>query len=281
MPATILETLQKAVAFLEKKGVPQARLSAEWLFAEALGCKRLDLYLRYESIVPEDVLAKLRTWVVRRANREPWQYIVGHAAFLDLELQVDPRVLIPRPETEELVMLLIEGATAAPQAIVDLGTGSGAIALALAKAYPEAVVVAVDKSQDALSVARHNAERLGLAARIHFLESNWFSALEGRFDWIVANPPYLTEDELLGAAPEVKEHEPKTALVALEEGRLDLEVILKGAMDYLNPAGIIALEMGIHHGEGLLRYAQGLGYGNCEVKNDLSGRARYFFAKKV
>ncbi len=280
MLPTLLETLQKTVAFFEKKGVPQARLSAEWLFAEALGCKRLDLYLRYTELMPEAVLVKLREWVARRGRREPWQYIVGHTPFLEIELKTDARALIPRPETEMLVATLLENASEAPRRILDLGTGSGAIALSLAHAYPEATIVAVDKSVHALALAKENAVRLNLDARVEFLQSDWFAAVTAEYDWIIANPPYLTPAELLTAEPEVKDYEPLNALVAAEEGRQDLDLILQGAYAHLKPGGLIALEMGISHGDWILKRGQELGYIKTDVKRDLTGRARFFFAQR-
>jgi len=225
-PKPLLETLNQTIRFFQKKNIPQAQLSAQWLFAEALGCKRLDLYLRYNEILPESILSVLRDWVARRAKREPWPYIVGHTPFLDLDLKTDARALIPRPETEELVVTLIEEAQLAPKRILDLGTGTGAIALSLARAYPDALVVAVDQSLAALSLAQENAIRLQLDQQVTFVHSNWFEHVEGYFDWIIANPPYLTQSEWEQADSEVKDFEPQAALTSPDDGLADLKLIL-------------------------------------------------------
>lgn len=273
---SIKNILKKAVEFLERKSVPSPRLSAEWLIAEALQYKRLDLYLRQEEIIPENTLQQLRNWLKRRGDREPWQYIVGHAAFLDLDLFVDSRVLIPRPETEEMVVFLENHyRDNPPKHFLDLGTGSGAILLSLAKAFPTAKGVGVDKSAEALQVAQKNAESLGLQDRIQLTESSWLDGVEGLFDLIVSNPPYLTGEEVLTAEPEVKDYEPYSALMAKEDGLADLKIILQGAMNHLVPGGHLMMEMGIHHGESLKAYAKTVGYQSIEIIKDLTKRDRF------
>lgn len=278
---SIKNILKKAIDFLERKSVPSPRLSAEWLIAEALQYKRLDLYLRQEEIIPEKTLQQLRDWIKRRGDREPWQYIVGHAAFLDLDLFVNSSVLIPRPETEEMVVFLENRyRNNPPKQILDLGTGSGAIILALLKAFPKAQGVGVDKSPDALQVAQRNAEALGVQDRIKFIESSWFDHVEGFFDIIVANPPYLTGDEVLEAEPEVKDHEPYSALMSKEDGLADLKEISRRAIHHLNPGGHLMMEMGIYHGEPLTTYTTTLGYTTVEVIKDLTKRDRFLSAIK-
>ncbi len=277
MPDTLVDTLQKTIAFFTEKEVPQARLSAELLFAEALQCKRLDLYLQYSKILTPEELDLLRGWVLRRARREPWQYIIGHTDFLNLTLKTDPRALIPRPETEELVATLIEEHTQSPKSILDLGTGTGAIALALAQHFPEAEVTAVDKSTAALTLAKENASSISLKTTPHFIYSDWFQNVTGSFDWIVANPPYLTQSEWEAAEPEVKTYEPFEALVSIEEGRNDIASILHQAKQHLNPSGLIAMEIGIEQGDWIVQLAKKLGYAKPLVKKDLSGRVRFFW----
>jgi release factor glutamine methyltransferase len=276
---SIRNILQKSIQFLQKKEVPEAKLSAEWLMAEALGYKRLDLYLRQDEIIPPATLAKLRGWIKRRSEREPWQYIVGHAAFMDLDLKVDARVLIPRPETEELVVHLIESLKPInPKHLLDLGTGSGAILLSLLKAFPNAEGVGVDQSADALCVAKENATRLGLDGRTQWVQSNWLDGVEGLFDAIAANPPYLNAQEVLDAEPEVKDHEPYNALMAPDEGAADLKHILDHARHHLHPSGTLILEMGIHHGPLLKAHAEALGYKRVAILKDLSKRDRFLMA---
>lgn len=277
-PPSVLETLRKAEAFLAGKGVEQPRLEAERLFSVGLGCKRLDLYLRYAEPLNEMQLDRLRELTVRRGKGEPWQYLAGEVEFHGLALTCDTRALIPRPETEELVARVVERLKDAPPArIVDLGTGSGAIALSLAAAFPEAAVTAVDNSSEALSLARQNTLQLSLAERVSLYESDWFAAVSDDFDLIVSNPPYLTEVELQTAGREVRDYEPPGALVAGPDGLRDLRVILAGTREHLAPGGLLALETGIEQHEALCALAEG--FGKCWGENDLTGRPRYFFVQ--
>ncbi|MFQ3242705.1 MAG: release factor glutamine methyltransferase, partial [Lentimonas sp.] len=189
---TIREIKERTEIFFKSKGVPNARLDTDTLIAHSLGMKRLELYLDLDRPLTEAQLVELRPLVKRRADREPLQYIVGTVDFCDMELKVDRRALIPRYETEELVELVSEALTEDPNKILDLGTGSGALALAFAKKYPEASVDAVDFSAEALALATENAEGQGLAARVTFHQGSWFSPLglgEQRYDLIVSNPP--------------------------------------------------------------------------------------------
>ena len=270
---TLLDLLQKSADFLAKKGVENARLQSELLFAGTLGCRRLDLYLQFDRPMTAAETAALRERVVRRARREPLQYVVGDAPFRTLTLRCDPRALIPRPETEELVGFVLEKLNAlrpagTPARVLDLGTGTGAIALSLAAERAGTQVVAADKSADALALARENAEKNGLD-----------DAVAGTFDAVVSNPPYLTEAEWASAQPEVREHEPREALVAGDDGLADLEKILRGARAHLAPGGFVALETGIAHRERLRAAALDAGFAETEAKDDLSGRPRFFFAR--
>src|SRR5882757_4957498 len=165
---TVLEIIKRTTEFFDKRGVESARLNAELLIGHALGLKRMQLYLQFERPLTETELEKIRPLVKRRGSREPLQYIMGETDFSGLKLKVDRRALIPRPETERLIELLTQHVATPPASILDLGTGSGAIALALAKTWPEAAVTAVDKSEEALALARENAEACGLAARVKF-----------------------------------------------------------------------------------------------------------------
>ncbi|MFW6354737.1 MAG: peptide chain release factor N(5)-glutamine methyltransferase, partial [Verrucomicrobiota bacterium] len=270
LPPTLLEILQRSAEFLGKAGVENPRLEAEWLLAHVLGCKRLQLYLDFERPMLPEVLDQLRPMVRRRAQREPLQYILGTTEFAGLELTVDRRALIPRPETEALVdELRGEYGTTPPPSVLDLGTGSGAIALALAAAWPGSSVTAVDRSPGALALARENAARTGLDARVEWLGGSWFGPLAGRvFDLIVSNPPYLAEAEWKSAAPEVRGHEPHEALVAPGEGLADLESLLREAPRYLTPGGCLALETGITQHEPLRAEAESVGYARCESRLD-------------
>ncbi|NBD37785.1 MAG: HemK family protein methyltransferase, partial [Verrucomicrobia bacterium] len=188
---SIIETLRKAEAYLARSGVESPKVEAEWLFAETLGIRRLELFLQHDRPLDEEQLATLRERVQRRAAGEPLAYLVGSAAFRDLRLGVRPGVLIPRPETERLVDLVLDELREVPSPrVVDLGTGSGAIALAIASECPGARVLAIDASAEALRQARANAEALGLRERVAFRKGDWLNGQTFTADAIVANPPY-------------------------------------------------------------------------------------------
>lgn len=288
---TLLEVLRKSEAFLASKGVPQPKLDAEWLLAHGLGCRRLDLFLQFDKPLASEVLDRLRPLVMRRGRREPLQHIIGSVEFAGVTLKCDRRALIPRPETEQLVELLL-GAMgvagqqpcgklppmASPRRLLDLGTGSGALALALAHYLPQAEVVAVDQSSEALALAGENADRLALAGRVQLRQTNWLEGIDGPFDLVVSNPPYLTEEELATAEPEVRGYEPPQALVAGPDGLRDLRLIMERALVVLAPGGWLALETGIAQHEALVAQAQALGYANWYSLPDLSHRPRFFLA---
>ena len=278
---TVLDILQKTTDFFSGKGVESARLNAELIVGHALGLKRMQLYLQFERLLTEPELERIRPLVRRRGQREPLAYVLGTAEFCGLTLKADRRALVPRPETERLVELLQERCTPAPARVLDLGTGSGCIALALAAAWPGAEVVAVDASDDALALARENGEATGLAARVQWLKSDWFSAVpvDARFDLIVSNPPYLTAEETAAAEPEVRTYEPAAALTAAESGMADLRKIIAEAPRFLAPGGWLAMETGIaQHAELLVDLAKA-GLRDGESVKDLAERDRFVFAR--
>jgi release factor glutamine methyltransferase len=205
---------------------------------------------------------------------------VGETEFFGVKLKVDRRALIPRPETEQLVEQVVrEGLSSPPARILDLGTGSGAIALALAHAIPSATVVAVDRSADALTLARENAATLGLEARVSFLMSDWFEVVPAEaFDVVVSNPPYLTDAETAQTSPEVRGFEPIQALISADDGLADLTTIIAGAPRYLRAGGLLAVETGIAQHARLLALAQAAGFSRSESKQDLTGRDRFVLA---
>ncbi|MFH1499596.1 MAG: peptide chain release factor N(5)-glutamine methyltransferase, partial [Verrucomicrobiota bacterium] len=218
---TILEIIQKTADFFATKGVESPRLNAETLVGHALGLKRMQLYLQFERPLADADLDRIRPLVKRRAMREPLQHILGTVEWAGLVLKCDRRALIPRPETEYLVELLSARlADGPPATILDLGTGTGALACALATTYPSAAVTAVDLSEEALALATENVAALGLTERVRLLRSDWFAGLAAgeTFDLIVANPPYLAEEETAESEPEVRRFEPLTALTAAESG---------------------------------------------------------------
>jgi release factor glutamine methyltransferase len=278
----VLEIIKKTTEFFAAKGVESPRLNAELLVGHALGLKRMQLYIQFERLLTEAELEKIRPLVRRRAQREPIQYILGETEWFGLKLKVDRRVLIPRPETERLAELVTQLLTIPPARILDLGTGSGALALGLAKHWPEAMVTAIDVSSEALALAQENAVALMLSERVRFVESSWFAAIPAgeQFDLIVANPPYLSEDETAAAEPEVRGHEPRTALVSPEGGIADLRVIVAASLPFLNTGGLLALETGVAQHTELLRLCGEAGFSRSESKQDLAGRDRFVFAWK-
>ncbi len=277
---TVLEIIKRTTGFFEQRGVESSRLNAELLIGHALGLKRMQLYLQFERPLTEAELEQIRPLVKRRGAREPLQYIMGETEFSGLKLKVDRRALIPRPETERLVELVVQALAAPPKSVLDLGTGSGAIALALAKAWPEAAVTAIDRSEAALALAKENALACGLAERVVFRASDWFNAIPAadRFDLIIANPPYLSDAETAATAPEVREFEPRAALSAGADGLADLQLIVREARARLAPGGLLACETGIAQHAALVALATAQGYARVESLRDLTGRDRYLLA---
>ena len=279
---TVLEIIKKTTDFLASKGVENARLNAEHLVGHGLGLQRMQLYLQFERSLSEPELENIRPLVRRRAQREPLQYIVGDTDFTTLKLKTDRRALIPRPETEYLVELLLTRLNEPPARILDLGTGTGAIALALAKQFPDVAVTGVDISTDALGLANENAKANGLENRIRWLQSDWYSSVpaQERFELIVANPPYLTAAETAEASPEVRDFEPLGALTSKgEEGLADLTAIVLGAPKFLTPGGLLAMETGIAQHAALSAMVRQAGLVDGESIQDLTGRDRFFLCR--
>jgi len=242
---TILEVIQRGAEFLDKKGVPSPRLQLESLLAHVLQMPRMKLYLNFERALTQEQLDALRALVQRRARREPLQYIVGSAPFCALELAVNPSVLVPRPETE----LLAERAwkflqqPPHPALALDLGTGSGCLAIALAVNAPQAAVHASDASADALALARENAARHHAAIQFH--HGDLFDAVPRslRFRLIVSNPPYIPTARIQTLDPEVRDHEPRQALDGGADGMDFYRRIAAEAGAFLEPDGRLMLEL--------------------------------------
>ncbi len=276
----VSEALVLLEGYLKRKSIETSKVDAELLLASVLECKRLEVFLNHDCILSDLQLEQLRKLSIRRGHREPLQYILGEVDFYGQSLKVDPRVLIPRPETEELVYQLHQYLQDKPHKWgLDLGTGSGAISIALLALEETLNMVAVDNSTKALEVAYDNAVANRVQQRLTLMCSSWFEKLGGKhFDFIVSNPPYLSKEELEIAQPEVKMYEPRTALVAKENGISDLKHILWEAKQYLNPGGVVVLETGLNQHETLAGCAKNWGY--CEVKStfDLSHRKRFFWA---
>lgn len=277
---SVIEILQKCEAFFIQKGVPNPKIDAQVLLAKAFKCKRLDLFLRFEDPVPENVLSEFREDVKRRAKREPLQHILGEIDFFNLKLKCDARALIPRPETEYLCEILTEKLADKKDLslrILDLGTGSGAIILALKSFFKNSECLACDLSDKALSLALENVKLCNFSVELK--KSSWFENIDGKFDLIVSNPPYLTEEEVKSAEDEVRVYDPSSALSCEENGLKDLRHILKNAKDFLKADGIVALECGLSQPK-ILSKEFTENYSEIELKNDLSGRERFLIAKK-
>lgn len=267
---TIGEVLRRSTEHLAATGCETPRLDAELLLGKALGLDRVELYLQLDRPLVETELASARELVSRRAAREPLQYVLGEWGFRRLTLAVDGRALIPRPETEIVVercLTLLDGRRA--PAVLDVGVGSGAIALAIADEHPGAAVTGIDVSADALALARENADRTGIA--VDLLCHDLFHGLpRGPWDLVVSNPPYVDEAERGGLAPEVAGFEPSTALF----GGGHTEAVARAAHDVLAPGGALVLESHSDRARATAALLAGLGYRDVHVTRDLAGRDR-------
>jgi len=272
---TILRLLDWTTRFFESKDIDTARLDAELLLAHALECRRIDLYARYDQVPTGEPLAQFREMVRARGQRVPAKYLVGTSEFYSLTFDVGPSVLVPRPETEFLVERALE--LMAPDAditVADLGTGTGAIAIALATQRPQAHIVATDLSPDALAVAKANAQRHEVTDRVEFREGSWFQAFEpaSAFDVIASNPPYVADHELANAMPEVRDHEPRLALEAGTDGLDALRVLVPGAAAWLVPGGWLIVEIGAGQAKAVTDLAEATGdYDAIAVAPDFQG----------
>jgi release factor glutamine methyltransferase len=276
---TLAEVLRRSTDYLQSHGSPTPRLDAELLLSHGLGLSRLELYTQFDRPLTDGELAECRELIRRRALREPVAYVTGHWGFRRLDLEVDRRVLVPRPETEVVVercLRLLDG-TQAP-AVVDVGTGSGAIALALKDERPDAVVTACDVSGDALAVAGANAGRLGLD--VAFVQSDLLDGVEGGpFDLVVSNPPYVAAAEIDALEPEVAVHEPRLATVAGEDGLEVYRRLLPQAAERLAGGGWLVLECGAGQAPALASMLRDMGYGEPAVDADLAGIDRVVWAR--
>jgi len=247
----IKDLLKVSTDYLKDRGIEDPRLTAEVLLAHQLKVERIGLYLNFDQPLTENELSCYRTLIRRRVVHEPLQYITGTQEFRSLSFDVDCHVLIPRPETEVVVeQAIILGKTCKPGEerlrILDLGTGCGAISIALAKELPRALIWATDISEEALCVGRRNALKHGVSDRVCFRQGDlWdpFMRQGMQFDMIVSNPPYVSSEEYRNLPPEIRNYEPRQALDGGEYGMVYLERIIKGACRFLNPGGWIILEM--------------------------------------
>ena len=281
---TVGRLLTWTTDWLAARGSESPRLDAEVLLAHVRGCPRIALYTAFETVVPDAERSRFRELVKRRGEGEPVAYLVGSREFFSIPFAVTKDVLIPRPETEALVVRVLDLAKELPTPrIVDVGTGSGAIAVAVAKHLPKASLTATDLSPAAVAVARANAERHGVSDRISFVTSDLLAAAElaGPWDVIVSNPPYVRDDEYAALPRDVRDHEPKSALVAGPTGVELVARLAAEAADRLAPAGWLLVEIGpatVAAAEAALAAVPGLELG--PTLKDLAGLARVVQARR-
>ena len=302
--------LRQGIHFLREAHIPSDTLAAELLLLHVTGHDRTWLYSHPEEIVPEPAAREFHCLVQRRIAGEPTQHLTGHQEFWGLEFEVSPDVLIPRPETEHLLEVALDRLavreiragrppkiTGENLSIVDIGTGSGCIAIALAKELPAAQIVATDISLAALAIAQRNANRLDFASRITFLESNLFSTFSPLatrhslapggarvplfFDLVISNPPYISRREASSLPTEVRDHEPATALYGGEEGYEVYGRLVPEAARYLKPGGLLVLELGHDSLPAVRPLLESPEWANLLVTNDLAAIPRVLSAERT
>ncbi|MFQ5903450.1 MAG: peptide chain release factor N(5)-glutamine methyltransferase [Candidatus Binatia bacterium] len=288
-PVTVRQALQEGTGFLSRMGLESARLEAELLLGKVLGGGREGLYLNYEMPLKRREKNLFQRALQRRTRREPVSYITGQREFWSLEFLVTPAVLVPRPETELLVEVALEvtgqSDESFPFKILDLGTGSGAIAVSLAKERGDLEVWATDLSSGALEIARANAAHHGVGEKVHFLQGDLFEPVDGRqgfFHLVVSNPPYVRRGEFQNLPPEIRDWEPRSALDGGVDG-LDLyrRIIQEGHL-YMVDGGLMALEIGADMGDEISRLFASVGfYSEGTLHRDCAGRDRVVVARKL
>lgn len=285
---TVLEAIQRSTEFLTKKEVASPRLNAELLLAHVLNMRRMELYLHFERTLAPTEIEGCREFVRRRGQREPLQHLTGATSFCGLDLKVTPDVLVPRPETE----LLAERAWSylnslapqgnSPSTVLDFGTGSGCLAIAVAVHCPKSTVDALDISGPALEVARQNAGRYSLAERIHFVQGAGFAALPAakRYDLVMSNPPYIPAAEIEKLSPEVRDHEPRVALDGGPDGLDFFRLLAGGAAEWLSPDGRMMLEFGDDESTAVRDLLEKQKWVVEEIIEDYTHRPRIVIARK-
>jgi len=277
---TLLEVLQSTTAYFTNHKIENPRLNAEQLLAHTLRLSRMDLYLEFERNLAENELGPLRDLMKRRGQGEPLQHLLGTVEFCGHTFAIDKRAMVPRPETEELVELLLAEISGQKSEIriLDVGTGSGVIGLSLAVKFPQANVCAIDISEDALSLARENAAQLRLTEQVRFQKSDLLENVSERFDLIVANLPYISMQDRHLLAREVL-HDPEVALFGGSSGDELVRELIEQAPAHLEPGGLLALEIGLGQAEGLSHFLRQKNYHDIELKKDYSGISRFLLAR--
>ena len=284
MEQTVSHTIAAAEAALAAAGIDEARLDAEWMLADLLHLGRAELSLRAHDPLDDETQKSFQLRVDKRARRIPLQYVLGWESFRGLRLKVDPRALIPRPETEELVDLVAALPLPAESRVLDLGTGTGCLAIGLGRACMRWRFLAVDVSGKALALAGENVRRHRLGARIRLKRADLF-AMESwtrpaSFDLLVSNPPYVAESEWETLQPEVSGHEPRQALVAGPEGLDCYRALIPAAHVCVRPRGVLALEIGCDQAAAVRSMAEAAGWRDIRVKRDRHERDRFILATR-
>ncbi len=276
---TVLEVLTAASGYLAKHGVESPRLNAEHLLAHALGKKRLDLYLEFDRPLSDQERAPLREWTRQRGNGIPLQHLLGTSEFFGRSFLCDARALIPRPETERLIELIKENAKNLPAdpLILDIGTGSGVIAITLALEMAGSTVTATDLSEKALALAGENAARLAVAERVTFLQADLFPETGGPFHLIAANLPYIPSGEIPELQREVQ-HDPVSALDGGPDGLVLVERLIRKARSHAAPGALIALEIGHDQAERVAALFAENQFSNIQTHRDYENRERFVLA---
>jgi release factor glutamine methyltransferase len=277
---TVLEVLQSTADFFGRKGIESPRLNIEHLLADALGKRRIDLYLEFDRTVTEEELAPLREKVRRRVEGEPLQYLLGSWDFFGRAFRIDQRALIPRPETEVLVEIALREIRAqprSPQRLLDVGTGSGVLAITFALECPNLEIVGSDISPLALNLARENAEQYGLDRRIEWVESDLLASVPGSFDFLVANLPYVPTDELPKLAREVR-YDPRSALDGGSDGLAVIGNLLRQASSALTKGAFLILEVGYDQADRVVDLMHSQKFRDISVENDYQGVRRFLTA---
>jgi release factor glutamine methyltransferase len=277
---TVLKVLDWTKGYLAEKGIGNARLETEWMLCSALGMDRVGLYVNYDRPLLQTELVVFREMVARRAKREPLQYILGTQEFMGLEFEVSNAVLVPRHDTETLVEEAVKRSNGAKR-VLDVGVGSGCIAVSLAKALPDAEVFGVDTSREALEVAGKNARRNSV--NVTLIRGSMFKPVDGTaFDLIVSNPPYIPSSDIAGLQPEVRDYEPREALDGGADGLNFYRSIIQEAVRYLNSGGWLIFEVGIRQAPQVLQLFEKEGlYENLFTVRDAGGIERVVGGMKI
>ena len=282
---TIVELVNYSTRYLKEKGFEAPRLNTEWLLCHTLKCSRIDLYTHFDKPLSNDELTAFKSLLKRRLDYEPIQYIIGEAEFMALKFYVDKRVLIPRQETEILVQEAINLSHGLEGSIniLDIGVGSGNIAVSLAKYINNALVTGIDVSDDALEVAKINAERHSLNNKVKLFHHNIFDDItfDDKFDIVVSNPPYISSDEMKEVKKEVSDYEPSIATTDLGDGLTYYKRIVGVGKLILQEGGWLLVEIAYNQKDDVSKLLSSLGYSNVEAIKDYGGNFRVIKGKNV